>query len=784
MTLDEILERRNYADHSNSADHWNGISNRSTRNAYRMRVLSWALRIYTGQGGMPSFRGPGHPNHKLVADVLEIPQLAEPSCTTEIGMELLEQRAKDILGPLSERSESGSHPERVPANWPVAPCPMSNTLRWLAESAGLNSVEHDIFELAIAMRVFQVMNKAADLWGDLNQGDLPYALSAVLNVPLEDAMAACHPHSALMSSGILRMSGHGEESLNGMLFVSRQLAESIAYHQGPVESILSHMAVPLQTPTLTLQNFAHIQRHTALASGWLSGVLHAAEIGEVAGHMLVAGAPGLGKTEWARALLLEANTHAMEMVAVAAKGHALTGEDRLQHLRMILRMLRSTPRGVILFDEADDIFRPPSSRLGGGNADSDAVAMDNHRAALNHLMETSRIPVIWIMNRPEVLDPAVLRRFDVEIHFEGIPRSVRLGLIEARFAHRLNGTNADLFDPSAEENAGNSGEGAAQSGNKEWQSWAQVQTLTPALIDRLGRVSERSANAGVPLDDELCRHWMRQRLPGKATRHLRPELLTHAANQPNFNPAAWSATSVNASVDLVALVEGIRRTGSARLALVGPPGTGKTAFAHALAEMLDRPLLEQRASDLLSAYVGETEQRISTAFNQASDEGAVLFIDEVDGLLANRSNAARNWEVTQVNELLEQLGEFDGVVVIATNRMDAIDQAALRRLDIKIQFEPLRPQQIREAFATLCQRTHLECNEQDLKRAEALIGLTPGDFSCIARRLRFAPIPVAAQGLVDLLAQELEMKDLPRRPMGFITHEKISPNTGDSHDKQ
>jgi SpoVK/Ycf46/Vps4 family AAA+-type ATPase len=222
-------------------------------------------------------------------------------------------------------------------------------------------------------------------------------------------------------------------------------------------------------------------------------------------------------------------------------------------------------------------------------------------------------------------------------------------------------------------------------------------------------------------------------------------------------------------VNLTELVDGIRKTGSARLALCGEPGTGKTAFARALARMLDKPLLERRASDLLSAYVGETEQRISAAFDQAGNDNAVLFIDEVDGLLANREQAVRSWEVTQVNELLEQLGEFEGVVVVATNRLEAMDPAALRRLDIKIQFETLRPEQIREGFMSLCQSIAVDCSEEDLHQVSQLSGVTPGDFACIARRLRFASTARTAKELLRLLQEEIDFKAPVRKPIGFGT---------------
>jgi ATP-dependent 26S proteasome regulatory subunit len=249
------------------------------------------------------------------------------------------------------------------------------------------------------------------------------------------------------------------------------------------------------------------------------------------------------------------------------------------------------------------------------------------------------------------------------------------------------------------------------------------------------------------------------------------------------NSLQWNAQWVNASEDLLALAQGIKRGGSARILLYGPPGSGKTAYVHALARLLDRPLQEQRASDLLSPYVGETEQRISHAFESALNDNAVLFLDEVDSLLANREMAVRNWEVSQVNELLEQLGEYNGVVVLATNRLDALDGAVLRRMDAKIAFEVLNPQQIEQCFAGWCAHLGLKCTQQELHLASQLQGLTPGDFACVARRWAFAPVlsqrealpdtsqdSAAAIALLDLLRQELRLKAGGRQAMGFLAH--------------
>jgi len=131
---------------------------------------------------------------------------------------------------------------------------------------------------------------------------------------------------------------------------------------------------------------------------------------------------------------------------------------------------------------------------------------------------------------------------------------------------------------------------------------------------------------------------------------------------------------------------------------------------------------------------------------------------------------------SQVNELLEQLGDFEGVLVLATNRLEALDGAVLRRLDAKIRFDPLTPEQARCSFVGLCGRLGLPYEERDAQEVARLASLTPGDFACVVRRLAFAPL---AQGhshddgqarvttLVALLSEEVRLKTQGRQPMGF-----------------
>src|SRR5204862_3736696 len=130
----------------------------------------------------------------------------------------------------------------------------------------------------------------------------------------------------------------------------------------------------------------------------------------------------------------------------------------------------------------------------------------------------------------------------------------------------------------------------------------------------------------------------------------------------------------------------------------GPPGTGKTALAEHMARELERPLLIRQASDIVSKYVDETEQNMAAMFAEAEAEQAVLLLDEADSFLRSRRMAERNYEVTEVNEMLQGMERFAGIFVCTTNLFDELDEAALRRFTFKIRFRPLTAEQRERMF--------------------------------------------------------------------------------------
>ena len=205
------------------------------------------------------------------------------------------------------------------------------------------------------------------------------------------------------------------------------------------------------------------------------------------------------------------------------------------------------------------------------------------------------------------------------------------------------------------------------------------------------------------------------------------------------------------------LAGALARSGRGALCFYGPPGTGKTEFAHVLAEALDRELVVKASSDLVSPYVGETERNLARLFNDFDVEHGILLLDEVDSLLRDRGQARHGWELTQVNELLQQMERFDGLFIAATNRMSGLDAAAMRRFDFKLEFRPLNEAQRLALFA---REVFGDADEVGAippplaRRLVSLDRLTPGDFANVVRQHRLLDeVPCAEDFLRRLMLE-------------------------------
>ena len=123
----------------------------------------------------------------------------------------------------------------------------------------------------------------------------------------------------------------------------------------------------------------------------------------------------------------------------------------------------------------------------------------------------------------------------------------------------------------------------------------------------------------------------------------------------------------------------------------GPPGTGKTICAEAIANSLGRQLLVVRYAELESMWMGETSKNVTAIFRTAREEQAVLLFDEADAIAARRSTSVDSGSQREsnsvVNVLLQELERYTGVVIFATNLAANFDPAFERRIRTHVLFE-------------------------------------------------------------------------------------------------
>lgn len=207
-----------------------------------------------------------------------------------------------------------------------------------------------------------------------------------------------------------------------------------------------------------------------------------------------------------------------------------------------------------------------------------------------------------------------------------------------------------------------------------------------------------------------------------------------------------------------------KETPRLRILLSGMPGTGKTEFTKYLADKVGMPLRSVKVSDVVSSRVGDTEKAIAKMFAEAKKNGEMLFLDECDSFLRSRSDSDWSWEVTQVNELLQQLEEFDGVVVAATNFTDRLDKAVLRRFTYKLKLDYLTDEGKGIMFHKYF---NSRLTKAESARLAAIANLTPGDFRTVRDELFYLSDNQTNAARLAALEAESEAKGRERAKIGF-----------------
>ncbi len=472
-----------------------------------------------------------------------------------------------------------------------------------------------------------------------------------------------------------------------------------------------------QTTPLAWEDFAHLGGIRELAAEMLSGAVTTTAAGI---NVLLYGPVGTGKTEFAKALAARGDLRIWSVGETDEEDGEPSRTERLAALRLAQRLLAKKRGGILLLDEAEDVLASDPM----GVSPYPGRGADRSKVYLNRLLERNPVPVIWACNDVDTLEPAVLRRMTLAIEVKTPGRTARRGI----WQRALRESGLDLPPRALERLADQHAVPAALAAN----------AVRAASLAGKGEAAIDQAISGVVQLLGIA--------PGTLER-----------DGTDFDPAL-----VHCEVDLVQLANRLARPETSRrwsLCVSGPPGAGKSEFVRYLAARMGLEVMPQRASDLLSMWVGGSEKNIAAAFQAARSRPAMLVFDEADSLLAERREAMRSWEVTQVNEMLTWMETHPLPFVCTTNLMERLDQASLRRFTFKLKFRSLLSSQAGVAFARFF---------GTVPPRRLPDGLTAGDFATVHRKQRLLGIDDPAL-LVEWLAEELAAKGRERRPIGFVT---------------
>jgi SpoVK/Ycf46/Vps4 family AAA+-type ATPase len=534
--------------------------------------------------------------------------------------------------------------------------------------------------------------------------------SAITGTPLPAVEKALHFEGELIRKGILEKESEFSPSgrqFTGTMFISG-LFRNVILSKPPTEAKIKKLVFgKAAAASLTRANFNYVAEEYDLVRDILGNAVKKRVRGV---NILVYGEPGTGKTELCKSVARDIGAQLYTLV----DNNINTDKDgRVAVLSVTQTLLNGEKDALVLFDEAEDAFtRNPF------------VKDKYSKLFFNRMLENNEIPVIWISNDIHWMDNAHIRRFAYMLEVRKPDQSAKEEIwknVCAKRRVRLSG--------------------------EKIAEYAKAYDIPPSFIDTAVEAAKLvGSNAAIERAVAALQ---------KATKGFVPA--RERASEVKFAPEL-----LNTDMDLGGLAERLAANGKPEfsLCLYGAPGTGKSAFARYLAEMMGLKVVQKRASDLLDCYIGETEKNIARAFAEARDTKSMLVFDEADSLLRSRNLAVRSWETTQVNEMLTQMECHPYPFVCPTNLMYGLDEASLRRFMFKVKYDFLKPPQVELAFKRFF-------GVEPIQPLRRLTHLTPGDFAVVKGKQKFLDVSDPAE-LVRMLELEQAAKGVQAEKMGFV----------------
>jgi len=440
--------------------------------------------------------------------------------------------------------------------------------------------------------------------------------------------------------------------------------------------------------------------------------------------LLLYGPPGTGKTLLAKAVAGETNSHFISISGPEIIGK-FYGESE-ERLREIFKQAEENAPAIIFIDEIDSIA--PKREEVTGEVEKRIVSQ--LLTLMDGMKSRGKVVVIAATNRPDSLDPAIRRpgRFDreieigipdqagrkeiLDIHTRGMPIEEKVNLEQiARVTHGFVGADLEILTKEA----------AVRSLRRILPDIdLEEETIPAEILQKIVITDNDFKDALKEVRPSALREVLVQ-LPNLSWEDVGgleslKEELHEAVEWPLKHKEVFEHTDVKAPKGIL---------------LYGPPGSGKTLIAKAVAHTTESNFISIKGPELLSKWVGESEKGVREIFRKARQAApCIIFLDEIDALVPSKSSGSSDSHVTErvVSQLLTEidgLEELHDVLVIgATNRLDLIDSALLRpgRFD-RMLAVPLPDARGRENIFKIHTRKKPLANEIDFAR---LVDLTDG----------------------------------------------------------
>lgn len=396
--------------------------------------------------------------------------------------------------------------------------------------------------------------------------------------------------------------------------------------------------------------------------------------------IMMVGPPGVGKTMLAKAIANEAGVPFYGISATYFKS-AWVGEGAAR-IRALYSQARKSPAAIVFIDEIDAV--------GGTGRDSDirherTTELNQILVELDGISGRSNIITIGATNVEESLDPAFMRsgRFDRKVYI-GLPDApARIKIFEKYLKTiQIDKTKLDLenlgklsFNFSGADIAACVNEAAIMAVRKSKQT-VDSEDLEEAATKVSVSAGHKMNTSGLNMSKV-------------------PDLNVRLDDLKGMEEAKNEAAEVVAMLQNAELVEKVGLKTPKGILLVGPPGTGKTMLAKAIANEAGVAFYALSGTEFVSVWVGLGAKRVRAVYEQARRSGkpAIVFIDEIDAVGAkrveDRGAGGQNERNTTLNQLLVEMDGFGRHKILtigATNTLDMLDSALLRpgRFDRRI----------------------------------------------------------------------------------------------------